>query len=257
MTTDSNAGDDRALFVADFFPQLGEYLAERHAGGYDAVAARARFVFWLGAHVDDLPERPVGAVGAGGPGPFGADGALMDYLAEAAKVPEADAAEVAELGARIAAGRRAERGLALGGEALTAAERTDLSRAAELGRQAKNRLLEAHLRLVVSIAERFDDRGVPFRDLVLEGSAGLSRAAEKFDDGKGYTFSVYATWWIRQAITRAVAARVGAPRIPDHTAEAIAGIIIVQRRLARELGREPTPEEVAAEFGTSPEEAGP
>ena len=181
----------------------------------------------------------------------------MDYLAEAARAREADAGEVAELGARMAAGRRAEGRIALGGEALTAAERADLSRAAELGLQAKNRLLEAHLRLVVSIAERYDDRGVPFLDLVREGSAGLSRAAEKFDDRKGYPFSVYASWWIRQAIKRTLAAAdVPVSRILDRTAEAITEIVVAQRRLARKLGREPTPEELAAEFGTSPEEAG-
>jgi RNA polymerase primary sigma factor len=246
MTTDSRAGDDRALFVADFYPKLGEYLAERHAGGYDAVAARTRFVLWLAAQVDDRPARPPG------PGPFGADGPLMDYLAQVVQVPEPDAGEVGELGARIAAGRSAEGRLALGDEALTADERAGLSRAAELGRQAKNRLLEGHLRLVVSIAERYADRGVPFLDLVQEGNLGLIRAVEKFDAGKAYTFSVYATWWIRRAITRALAgADVRAPRIPDHTAEAITEIVVVRRMLARELGREPTPEEVAAEFGTS------
>jgi hypothetical protein len=102
MTTDSNAGDDRALFVADFYPKLGEYLAERHASGYDAVAARTRFVLWLAAHVKDRPVRPPG------PGPFGADGPLMDYLAEVVKVPEPDAREIGELGARITVGRRAD-----------------------------------------------------------------------------------------------------------------------------------------------------
>ena len=242
MTTDSNAGDDRALFVADFYPELGEYLAERHAGGYDAVAARARFLFWLAAHVDELPVRPPGA------GPFGADGPLMDYLAEVAKVPEPDAGEIGELGARIAAGRRAEGRLALGDEALTSGERADLSRAAELGRQAKNRLIEGHLRLVVSIVERYADRGVPFLDLIQEGTVGLSQAVEKFDDGKGYTFSVYATWWIRQAITRALAGAGRAQRILDRTAEAITEMVVAQRRLARRLGREPTPEELAAEL---------
>jgi RNA polymerase primary sigma factor len=168
-------------------------------------------------------------------------------------VPEPDAGEMAEPGARIAAGRRAEGRIALSGEALTADERASLSRAVELGREAKSRLLEAHLRLVVGIAERYADRGVPFLDLVREGSVGLGRAVEKFDDGKGYTFSVYATWWIRQAITRALAAHVRAPPIPDHTAEAITKIVVAQRRLARELGREPAPEELAAEFGTSPD----
>jgi RNA polymerase primary sigma factor len=255
MTTDPNAGDDRALFVADFYPELGEYLAERHAGGYDAVAARTRFVLWLAAHVEDRPVRPVGPAGLG---PFGADGPLIDYLAEVVKVPEPDAGEIGELAARIAAGRRAEGRLGLGGDLLTGDERAGLARAAELGREAKNRLLEGHLRLVVSIAERFADRGVPLLDLVQEGNLGLSRAVEKFDAGKGYTFSVYATWWIRQAIKRALgAADVRTPRILERTAEAITEIIIVQRRLARELGREPTPEELAAEFGTRPEEAGP
>jgi RNA polymerase primary sigma factor len=245
MTHDSNSGDDLALFVADFYPQLGEYLAERHASGYDAVAARTRFLIWLGTHVEDGPLRPAGG------DRDGADGALMDYLAEASQLPEPDAGEMAELGARISAGRRAEGRLARGDDALTTDERADLSRAAELGWQAKNRLLEAHLRLVVGIAERYADRGVPLLDLVRAGSAGLSRAVERFDDGKGYAFPVYATWWIRQAITRALAAHVRAPRIPDHTAEAITTeIVAVQRRLARELGREPTPEELAAEFGT-------
>ena len=246
MTNDSNVGDGRALFVADFYPELGEYLAERHASGYDAVAARTRFTIWLAQHVADLWERPAGA------DPRGPDSALMDYVAAAVRVPEPEPGEVAELGARIAAGRRAEGRLALGG-ALAAGERDDLSRAVERGREAKNRLFEAHLRLVVGIAERFDDRGLRFLDLVREGSLGLSRAVEKFDPDKGYTFSVYATWWIRQAITRALAAHRWTPRIPDHTAEAIAEIIVAQRRLARELGREPTPEELAAELGTEPD----
>jgi RNA polymerase primary sigma factor len=246
MTNDSNVGDDRALFVADFYPQLGEYLAERHASGYDAVAARTRFTIWLAQHVADLPARPPGA------DPRGPDGALMDYIAAAVRVPEPEPGEVAELGARIVAGRLAEGRLALGG-ALTADERDDLSRAVELGLEAQNRLLETHIRLVVGLAERYDGRGLPFLDLVREGSVGLSRAVEKFDGGKGYTFSAYATWWIRQAITRALAAHSWTPRIPDHTVEAITEIVVVQRRLARELGREPTPEELAAEFGTEPE----
>lgn len=247
MTTDSTADDDRALFVADFYPELGEYLAERHATGYDAVAARVRFRIWLAQHVAAPPVRP------SGPDPRGPDGALMDNVAKAVKVPEPDRQEVAELAARIAAGRRAAGMLALPGEALTAEDRAELSRAAELGREAESRLFESHLRLVVTIAERYDGRGLRFLDLVREGSIGLSRAVEKFDCEKGYTFAVYATWSIRQAITRALTAHLGTPRIPYHTAAAITEIVVVQRRLARELGREPTAEEVAAEFGAWPD----
>jgi DNA-directed RNA polymerase sigma subunit (sigma70/sigma32) len=255
MTTGSNAGDERAeLFVADFYPKLGEYLAERHASGYDAVLARERFLLWLAKHVDKstVPPPHVYPVGALSPGDDMARTALTDYIAEAGQVPEPSAGEIAELGRRIAAGRDAEEVLAAGG-ALTADERAGLEAAADRGQRAKNRLLEAHLRLVVSIAERFVGRGVPFLDLVQEGSLGLTRAVEKFDDGKGYAFPAYATWWIRQAITRAVARTAGATRTPVHLAEAIGEIAAVQRRLLRELGREPTPEELAAELGMSPD----
>jgi RNA polymerase primary sigma factor len=105
----------------------------------------------------------------------------------------------------------------------------------------------------VSIAKRYAGRGVPFLDLVQEGSLGLVRAAEKFEDDKGYAFAAYATWWIRQAMTRAVARRAGTTRLPAGMAEAIGQIAVVQRRLSRELGREPTPEELAAELGTRPD----
>jgi RNA polymerase primary sigma factor len=255
MTTGSNAGDDgeAALFVADFHPQLGEYLAERHAGGYDAVAARTRYLLWLAQHVAERPELLRHSAPDGGDSGDGGDGALMDYIAATGKVPEPDAAEIAELATRIADGRQATDRLAARGDALTADQRAGLERAAERGRQAKNRLLEAHMRLVVGIAGRYADRGVPFPDLVREGSIGLSRAVEKFDQGKGYTFPAYASWWIRQAIMRGLADRLRPPRILDDTAAAVTEIIVVQARLARELGREPTPEELAAEFGTRPD----
>ncbi len=262
MTAGWDAGDGHAeLFVADFYPKLGEYLAERHASGYDAVAARARFLFWLAQHVDKSTIRPPRADpgGAGGlpdalltPGDAMARGALADYIAEAGQVPEPDAGEIAELGTRIAAGRHAEEALAASG-ALTADERAGLDWTADQGRRAKDRVLEAHLRLVGGIADRYAGRGVPFLELVQEGSRGLVRAAEKFDDGRGYTFSVYATWWIRQAITRAVADKIRTARIPVRTAKVIGEIAVVQRRLFLELGREPTPEELAAELGTSPD----
>jgi hypothetical protein len=199
MTTGSNAGDGRAeLFVADFYPKVGEYLAQRHASGYDAVAARARFLLWLAQHVDKSTVRPPRAGPGGQPGvPLGtgdvmARDALTGYIAEAGEVPEPSAAEITELGTRVAAGRRAEEALAASG-ALTADERAALERAAGLGRRARDRLLEAHLRLVAGIAERHAGRGVPFLDLVQEGSRGLIGAAEKFDGGTGATFSVYAT----------------------------------------------------------------
>jgi RNA polymerase primary sigma factor len=257
MTTGSNTGGEHAeLFVADFYPQLGEYLAERHASGYDAVAARVRFLSWLAQHVDQSAIRPprVDPDGAAdvSPGDVMARNALTDYIAETGERPEPDAGEIAELGRRVAAGREAEEALAAGG-ALTGDERAGLAWAADRGRQAKDRLTEAHLGLVSDIAGRYTSRGVPFLELVQAGSLGLSRAAEKFDVAKGYTFSVYATWWIRQAVTRAVVARAQPPRISDQLAKSIADIVIVQRRLARELGREPTPEELAAELGTSPE----
>jgi RNA polymerase primary sigma factor len=245
MTTDTGRGDDRALFVADFYPELGEYLAARHAAAYDAVAARARFLEWLGTHVEGAPV-PVRVERRGG------DGALMDYIAAVSRVPEANREEIDELTRSITAGRQAEDRLAVDGDMTTADERAGLEGVAERGRWAKNQLLEAHLRLVVSIAERFADRGVPFLDLVQEGNLGLTRAVEKYDSGKGYAFGTYATWWIRQAITRALANRAGTPVAPALTAEELAEIVAVQRRLARELGREPTPEELAAELGAQP-----
>jgi RNA polymerase primary sigma factor len=262
MSTGSDAGDSRAeLFVADFYPKLGEYLAERHASGYDAVAARARFVLWLAQHVDKSTVQPPRAEpgGAGGqadapltPGDVMARDALTDYIAEAGGAPEPGAGEIAGLGTRIAAGWHAEETLAATG-ALTADERAGLERAADQGRRAKDRLLKAHLRLVAGIAERYTGRGVPFLDLVQEGSRGLILAAEKFDAGKGYTFPTYATWWIRQAITRAVAGQALTARIPVRMAKDIGEIAAIQSRLFRELGREPTPEELAAELGASPD----
>jgi RNA polymerase sigma factor (sigma-70 family) len=234
MSTGSNAGDDRGkLFVADFYPHLGEYLAERHADGYDAVAARARFAIWLAQRADKSAMPPLRA----DPGEATDPGTL----------------ERSELGMLMAAAERGaqEELAALGAPA--ANERADLERSDGQALGAEDRLLRAHLRLVASIAERYAGRGVPFLELIAAGNLGLIRAAEKFDDSKGYTFSAYATWWIRQAITRAVAVADNAQsaRIPVHMARAISEIAVVQRRLSRELGREPTPEELAAELGTS------
>ena len=190
MTAGSGAHQDHAdLFVADFYPQLGEYLAEQHAAGYDAGPGRAR-------------SRPGSA--STRKEPAAAD-PVRDYLKQISKVPGLTAEQEAELARRIEAGLAAERKLAEDGGSLTPGERIDLEWVAEVGTRARNHLLEANLRLVVSLAKRYTGRGMLFLDLIQEGNLGLIRAVEKFDYTKGYKFSTYATWWIRQAITRALA----------------------------------------------------
>jgi RNA polymerase primary sigma factor len=187
MTTGASADQGHEdLFVADFYPLLGEYLAERHASGYDAGTGRARFLAWLSQQTDD--GEPV-----------------KDYLKQVSHVPRLSAEHEAELARRIESGRYAGKKLAGGGRALSVDARSGLEWIAEDGMRARNQLIEANLRLVVSLANRYSDRGMLFPDLVQAGSLGLIRAVEKFDPTKGYTFSVYATWWIRQAITRALA----------------------------------------------------
>ena len=189
MTPGSGAHQDHAdLFVADFYPQFGEYLAEQHATGYDAGSGRARFQAWLGKQAE---------------APAAAD-PVRDYLKQISKIPGLSAEQEAELARQIETGRQAEAQLASGGS-LTPGERIDLEWLAEVGTRARNHLLEANLRLVVSLANRYTGRGVLFLDLVQEGNLGLIRAIEHFDYTKGGKFSAYATWWIRQAITRALA----------------------------------------------------
>lgn len=137
---------------------------------------------------------------------------------------------------------------------LTAEEEVDLAKRMEMGeKEAKSRLIEANLRLVVSIAKRYVGRGMQFLDLIQEGNMGLIKAVEKFDYRKGYKLSTYATWWIRQAITRAIADQARTIRIPVHMVETINKLIRTSRHLVQELGREPTPEEIAEEMGITPE----
>ncbi|BDB43377.1 MULTISPECIES: RNA polymerase sigma factor [Mycobacterium] len=178
------------------------------------------------------------------------------YLKQIGKVALLNAEEEVELAKRIEAGLYATQlmvELSDRGEKLPAAQRRDMMWICRDGDRAKNHLLEANLRLVVSLAKRYTGRGMAFLDLIQEGNLGLIRAVEKFDYTKGYKFSTYATWWIRQAITRAMADQARTIRIPVHMVEVINKLGRIQRELLQDLGREPTPEELAKEMDITPE----
>jgi RNA polymerase primary sigma factor len=177
---------------------------------------------------------------------------VKDYLKQIGKVPLLNAEQEVSLAKRIEAGLFAEEKLG-SDEKFDARTRGDLEWIAQDGRNAKNHLLEANLRLVVSLAKRYTGRGMLFLDLIQEGNLGLIRAVEKFDYTKGYKFSTYATWWIRQAITRAMADQARTIRIPVHMVEVINKLARVQRQMLQDLGREPTPEELAKELDMTPE----
>jgi RNA polymerase primary sigma factor len=197
---------------------------------------------------DDLPR--------GGSADLGRRPATGDlvriYLREIGRVPLLTAEGEVELAKSIEAGLFAEEKLQ-GGLPLMGVAGAELSQLAADGLQAKQRLIEANLRLVVSIAKRYIGRGLVFLDLIQEGNLGLIRAVEKFDYTKGYKFSTYATWWIRQAITRAIADQARTIRIPVHMVETINKMARVQRQLHQDLGREASSAEVAAEMGLSQE----
>ncbi|GLW28710.1 hypothetical protein Areg01_16500 [Actinoplanes regularis] len=178
------------------------------------------------------------------------------YLKQIGKVPLLNAEQEVELAKRIEAGLYAAERLRAAEEGEEALERNferDLKWINRDGERAKNHLLEANLRLVVSLAKRYTGRGMAFLDLIQEGNLGLIRAVEKFDYTKGYKFSTYATWWIRQAITRAMADQARTIRIPVHMVEVINKLGRIQRELLQDLGREPTPEELAKEMDITPE----
>jgi RNA polymerase primary sigma factor len=196
---------------------------------------------------EDLPAVRVAAAGAT------AD-PVKDYLKQIGKVALLNAGQEVELAKRIEAGLFADHKLTDDGGSLGAGQSIDLERIAADGRRAKNHLVEANLRLVVSLARRYAGRGMLLLDLIQEGNLGLIRGVEKFDYTRGYKFSTYATWWIRQAITRAMADQSRTIRLPVHIGEAISTLARVQRQMLQDLGREPTPGELAAQLDMTPEE---
>jgi len=195
---------------------------------------------------DDAPAQQVVTAGAT------AD-PVKDYLKQIGKVALLNAEQEVELAKRIEAGLFAEEKLNDPANKFEGKVRREMEWIAQDGRRAKNHLLEANLRLVVSLAKRYTGRGMLFLDLIQEGNLGLIRAVEKFDYTKGYKFSTYATWWIRQAITRAMADQARTIRIPVHMVEVINKLARVQRQMLQDLGREPTPEELAKELDMTPE----
>jgi RNA polymerase primary sigma factor len=195
---------------------------------------------------DDAPVQQVMSAGAT------AD-PVKDYLKQIGKVALLNAEQEVDLALRIEAGLFAHEKLEADDGKMDEQLRRDLQRIVHDGKRAKNHLLEANLRLVVSLAKRYTGRGMLFLDLIQEGNLGLIRAVEKFDYTKGFKFSTYATWWIRQAITRAMADQARTIRIPVHMVEVINKLARVQRQMLQDLGREPTPEELAKELDMTPE----
>ena len=228
-----------AELEADLETELAEDL--------EKVSGEAEDESFVISDVDDTDEPVQTVVTAGAT----AD-PVKDYLKQIGKVPLLNAEQEVSLAKRIEAGLFAEEKLG-SGQKFDKRTLGDLEWIAQDGRNAKNHLLEANLRLVVSLAKRYTGRGMLFLDLIQEGNLGLIRAVEKFDYTKGYKFSTYATWWIRQAITRAMADQARTIRIPVHMVEVINKLARVQRQMLQDLGREPTPEELAKELDMTPE----
>ena len=222
--------------------------AEEDRKAAHALAAKVKGAFVVDDSDDDEnvtpsgnPKRRVVTAGAT------AD-PVKDYLKQIGRVSLLNAEQEVDLSERIEAGLYAQHLLDTEGESMDFKRRRELKWAANDGKKAKDHLLEANLRLVVSLAKRYTGRGMLFLDLIQEGNLGLIRAVEKFDYTKGYKFSTYATWWIRQAITRAMADQARTIRVPVHMVEVINKLSRVQRQMLQDLGREPTPDELAREL---------
>ncbi|MFC9846486.1 RNA polymerase sigma factor [Streptomyces sp. NPDC060223] len=226
----------RAAHHPESEPESPPELDEPPAGAAESVEVEAE------SEVPEPVELPRGrAADTGGP----SSDLFRQYLREIGRIPLLTAAEEVELARRVEAGLFAEEKLRLASD-LDSQLALDLDKLVVMGRMAKRRLIEANLRLVVSVAKRYVGRGLTMLDLVQEGNLGLIRAVEKFDYARGYKFSTYATWWIRQAMSRALADQARTIRVPVHVVELINRVVRVQRRMLQERGYEPTPEEVAA-----------
>ncbi|MDR7159285.1 RNA polymerase sigma factor [Arthrobacter sp. BE255] len=212
----------------------------------EATAATGKGFVYSDADDDDAPVQQVMSAGAT------AD-PVKDYLKQIGKVALLNAEQEVDLALRIEAGLFAEEKINADDGTMDPKFKRELEFVIHDGKRAKNHLLEANLRLVVSLAKRYTGRGMLFLDLIQEGNLGLIRAVEKFDYTKGFKFSTYATWWIRQAITRAMADQARTIRIPVHMVEVINKLARVQRQMLQDLGREPTPEELALELDMTPE----
>lgn len=243
-TTDDDAEVEEDLDDAQ--PDTADLVDEPDEAGKEAAAPTGSGFVYSDADDDDAPVQQVMSAGAT------AD-PVKDYLKQIGKVALLNAEQEVDLALRIEAGLFAEEKIAADDGSMDPKYKRELEFIIHDGKRAKNHLLEANLRLVVSLAKRYTGRGMLFLDLIQEGNLGLIRAVEKFDYTKGFKFSTYATWWIRQAITRAMADQARTIRIPVHMVEVINKLARVQRQMLQDLGREPTPEELALELDMTPE----
>ncbi len=246
----ANKSDEDDVEVDEDLDDIAPDAAELTEDGDDATgkakAGTGSGFVYSDADDDDAPVQQVMSAGAT------AD-PVKDYLKQIGKVALLNAEQEVDLALRIEAGLFAEEKINADDGSMDPKLKRELEFVIHDGKRAKNHLLEANLRLVVSLAKRYTGRGMLFLDLIQEGNLGLIRAVEKFDYTKGFKFSTYATWWIRQAITRAMADQARTIRIPVHMVEVINKLARVQRQMLQDLGREPTPEELALELDMTPE----
>jgi RNA polymerase primary sigma factor len=245
-STDDDADTEAEEDLDDAQPDTADLVDEPDEAGKGAAAPTGSGFVYSDADDDDAPVQQVMSAGAT------AD-PVKDYLKQIGKVALLNAEQEVDLALRIEAGLFAEEKIAADDGSMDPKYKRELEFIIHDGKRAKNHLLEANLRLVVSLAKRYTGRGMLFLDLIQEGNLGLIRAVEKFDYTKGFKFSTYATWWIRQAITRAMADQARTIRIPVHMVEVINKLARVQRQMLQDLGREPTPEELALELDMTPE----